>query len=68
MLAIEQRLAALEGRAIASDVRPILVEIVGPDGRTPEQEAGAALAIANGTEVVSVTYRDGRLPTAQSAG
>jgi hypothetical protein len=62
MLTIKQRLVILEQRGANEIVKPIEVEIVGPEGRTPEQQAAAALALKNGVKLVSIVYRDGRVP------
>ena len=59
MNSIKQRLTTLEQLSETIAVPPAaLVHVIGPDGRSSEQIAQAAAALAAGTRIVVISYKD----------
>jgi hypothetical protein len=58
MNSIEQRLTALELRSQNDDCVPALVQVIGPEGRSPEQIHAAAAALKNGARIITIMEYD----------
>ena len=58
MANMTKRIDELEKRALNDDVRPALVQIIGPDGPLVGQLADEELATKQGMEVIRIEFKD----------